>query len=276
MTSAESSSRPRTGVLLVGHGTRDERGQREFVATVEQIAAAAPEFLVRCCYLELVEPSVDVGIERLVAEGATTIVVAPLLLFAAGHAKRDVPRAIDAARARFPQVEFVQADHLGCHERLLELSAHRFEAAKRLVDTNDGGDDAEPRRSTGGCLWIVVGRGSLDATALEEMERFARLRAARTDVTDWRVCYLAMAKPTLAEMLAEAAELPYDRVVVQPHLLFAGELLGAIRLQVAERSRQQSWRDWRLCDHLGPDRAVADAVLSRVREAAGTRVESVS
>ncbi|MFO0906120.1 MAG: sirohydrochlorin chelatase [Pirellulales bacterium] len=254
---SEPSSSPSIGVLVVGHGTRDPRGQAEFLAAVQQIAAQASDQMVRPCYLELVEPGIDEGIDRLAAEGATTIVVAPLLLFAAGHAKRDVPRAVDAARLRHPQIHFVQAAHLGCHPRILELSDRRYRAASQVGSARGG-------RST---LWIVVGRGSLDREALAEMEHFAQLRMATTGADDYVVCYLAMAQPSLAETLAKNAEWRYDRVILQPHLLFHGELLETIRMQVDACSRQHDSIEWLLCGHLGPDVAVAEALAGRVREA---------
>ena len=46
-----------------------------------------------------------------------------------------------------------------------------------------------------------------------------------------------MAEPSFAETLSHVAELPYRRIVVQPHLLFSGELLADIGAKVAEMAR---------------------------------------
>ena len=255
----------RSGALLVGHGTRDAEGQREFLRTVAGVAASLPEVAVQPCYLELVEPSIEQGIERLLEQAVSRIVVAPLLLFAAGHAKRDVPRAIDAARRRFPHVEFVQASHLGCHERLLELSAERYRQAERVGgatrDAGRGGKGADPDAT----LLIMVGRGSLDAEALRETRRFVDLRRERTPVAMARTCFLALAQPSLAETLAEAGGLAYDAIVVQPHLLFSGELLTTVRRQVEEASDRFPWHEWRLCRHLGAEPEVVAAVVARLQ-----------
>ena len=257
------SSPPSIGVLVVGHGTRDPRGQAEFLSTVERLTERTPAMRVRPCYLELVEPGIDEGIDRLAEEGATTIVVAPLLLFAAGHAKRDVPRALEQARGRHPRITFLQAAHLGCHERILQLSDRRFRDARRV-----GGRSGERLPRDGrSSLWIVVGRGSLEESALAEMERFAHLRAPAAGTDERVVCYLAMARPSFAETLAKSADGRYDRVIVQPHLLFHGELLETIRVQAEACSRQHDFVEWWLCENLGPDVEVAAALADRVSEA---------
>jgi len=257
---------PRTGYLLVGHGTRDTHGQAEFHATVALVAAACPDAIVQPCFLELVEPSISDAIARLAKAGVERVVVAPLLLFAAGHAKRDVPEAIDAADRRFPQMRFVQAAHLGCHEDLLELSARRFrDAAAVLEPSATAVVDAETLAAK--TLWIMVGRGSLDAEATTEFERFTELRRGRTPVAAAWNAYLAMAKPSLREVLARAEAAEYARIVVQPHLLFSGELLVAARDLVRGSARQTPDREWRFASHLGPDNLVAAALVGRCREA---------
>jgi sirohydrochlorin cobaltochelatase len=257
---------PRLGYLIVGHGTRDGVGQAEFHATVVKIAAASPHVLVQPCFLELVEPTIPAAIERVVAAGVEQIVVAPLLLFAAGHAKRDVPEAIEAARHRFPHVRFVQADHLGCHAALLELSARRFLDAQPVLGANTG-HIGDPRSTPGGTLWVMVGRGSLDAEATAECERFKQLRQARTPVADAWNGYLAMAKPTLREILARVEAADYARIVVQPHLLFSGELLVTARELVRAAAERTPDKQWFWAEHLGPADQVAAAVVDRCRQA---------
>jgi sirohydrochlorin cobaltochelatase len=253
------------GYLIVGHGTRDLTGQSEFHSVVSRVAQLCPSVNVRSGFLELVEPSISDAIDGLVGDGVTHIVVAPLLLFAAGHAKRDVPEAVEAARQRYPTVSFAQADHLGCHTALMELSARRFFDAQSLRPTTASLPQpiSQPERT----LWVMVGRGSLDAEATAEFERFTQMRRAWTPIAEVWNAYLAMAKPTLREVLALAESAEYARVVVQPHLLFAGELLLTARELVQASADRTPDREWLWSSHLGPAEQVAVAVVDRCREA---------
>ena len=89
-----------TGLLLVGHGTRSRQGEGEFLEVAEQVSRRLTGVCVEPACLELTELTIPQGVSRLVERGARQIVVVPLLLFAAGHAKRDIPAAAEAAALR--------------------------------------------------------------------------------------------------------------------------------------------------------------------------------
>lgn len=247
----------RTGLLVIGHGTRSAAGLAEFQETVAMVAQLLPHVAVQPCYIELASPTIDRGIEMLVARGVERIVALPLLLFAAGHAKDDIPAALATAAESYPAVEFVLAEHLGCHDRLLALSSRRFEEALHGQEEVAASDT----------LWLMVGRGARDAGALEEMEAFVRKRLRWTPVGQVRVAYLAMAEPHLGDVLPEVAELRFRRVVVQPHLLFHGDLLATVSAAVREVAARWPQQQWLLAPHLGAADLLAEAVVDRFFEA---------
>ncbi len=186
-------------------------------------------------------------------------------------------------------IDYVGA--LECHEKIVELSARRYEEA---LTGRTAVDPAET-------LLILVGRGSSDTEAIGAMKRFAELRAQRTPVGKADVCFVAMAKPTLDEMLERAARSDFRRIVVQPHLLFAGEVLeeiggrwsvvsgqdaggrnqwagvsdqepkvegnGECGMGNAEwENRTRSDKEWILTGHFGASELVAEAVVEMVRQ----------
>ncbi len=112
----------------------------------------------------------------------------------------------------------------------------------------------------------MVGRGSHDAEATAEMQRFVALRAAETPLEATELGFVAMAEPRLEEVLKDAADHAARRIVVQPHLLFGGVLLDRIGQMVAQQARQRPDKDWLTTAHLGPSHLVARAILSRARQ----------
>lgn len=246
-------SRRKHGLLLVGHGTRSHAGQAEFLQVAEAIAQLRPEWAIEPCFLELATPSIGQGLDRLMAHQIEALTVAPLLLFAAGHAKRDIPQAIEQALASRRPVKYRQTGPLGCHEAILELSARRYREAI-------AGLEPVPAEET---ALLMVGRGSRDETASAEMRRLANLRAARTPVARVETCFYAMARPSLEETLPRLADLGYRRIVVQPHLLFEGELLAAMRRQIEEMARRHPAQQWPVTAPLGPAPHVARALVDR-------------
>jgi len=122
-------------VLVIAHGSRApgtvdaHRALCDLVADHLEAAVVAPAFL------EMNEPSIPEAIDAAVAEGADTVVLVPHFLHAGNHTRRDLPAALDAARARHPGVDLRLAEHLGADERIVAV----------LVDrTRDALSDPDP------------------------------------------------------------------------------------------------------------------------------------
>jgi sirohydrochlorin cobaltochelatase len=251
-------SQRETGLLLVGHGSREQVGRDEFLATVRLVAQWAGGAPVEACFLEFATPTIADGFQALMERptaGRTVrrVVVVPVLLFSAGHAQRDIPAAVTAAANEYPEIDVVQTEHLGCHAEILALSNLRYDEALAA---------AAPANAENTAL-VMVGRGSHDADATAEMLRFAQLRWQQTPVAQMATGFVAMAEPKLQEVLDQAATWGVRRVVVQPHLLFGGVLLDRIRDLVARQAQLHPRIEWLLTEHLGPAPHVARAVISR-------------
>lgn len=242
------------GLLLVGHGTRDQRGQAEFLSLAAAVAARTGGIAVQPAFLELVRPGVEQGLRLLARSHVQHVVIQPLMLFAAGHVKRDLPSAVQAA-AQPMHVELMP--HLGCHPALVRLSVERF------VQASGGLDDSEARET----LTILVGRGTSDADGQAEFVRFAQLRCAACPTGGFEHCFVAAAEPGLEAMLLQASTWHYKRVVVQPHLLFRGEVYDSIAHAVERVRRAAPQKQWLLAPHLGPDLVLAEMMAERALRA---------
>jgi sirohydrochlorin cobaltochelatase len=223
------------------------------------VATLAPSTIVEGCFLELVEPDLLGGVERAIRRGAQRLAVVPLLLVSAGHAKRDIPRLVAAAAAQFPDATIEQRPHLGSHAAIAELAQRRHEQAL-------SGQRNLPSNET---LLLVVGRGTKDEQANAALCTFARQRGQRTGAGWVETCFLAMTEPLLERALDLLTPLELRRIVVEPHLLFQGELLDRIRAMVAAAATRWTAREFIVAERLGPDPTLAAAIL----ELAGLRLE---
>lgn len=271
------------GLLLVGHGARGEAGRQEFHQFHRLLVERLGDLPVEPCFLELAEPTIDTGLERLVERGARRIIVAPLLLFAARHAKDDIPAAVAIALANLNQQRsnidqarvLFQTAPLACHEKLLQLSELRYREARPLglsekrssgcLETEIANLESQQRRM-GETTLVLVGRGSSDPDALAEMRRFAELRGERLPGVSVEVCFHALADPTCPAMLERVARSSARRVIVQPHVLFSGDVMQGIFESALDCSRIRDSNDktplqmWEICDPLGPHALLADAL----------------
>jgi sirohydrochlorin ferrochelatase len=249
-----------TGLLLIGHGTRSAAGRSEFEHTTAMLRHRLPETPVEFAYLELCEPTIGAAFAQLASTGVRRIIAVPVLLLAAAHARQDIPRQLAAAAARFPRIALTQVPHLGCHEAMLQLSAQRF---KQSLAPLDRGGDEEIARAT---ALLMVGRGSSDPDAIAELHRFVELRVVQTPVAHVLTCFLAVARPSLDEAIEQMAAAEAAQIVVQPHLLYQGDLLERLRDTVAAAQRHHPAKRWSLAAHLGPDVLLIEAVLARIAD----------
>ena len=84
-------------LVALAHGSRDPRSAATIKALIDEVRAMRPDLKVEPAFLELSKPSFTTVVDRLVKAGHDEIVVVPLLLTDAYHAKVDVPSAIAAA-----------------------------------------------------------------------------------------------------------------------------------------------------------------------------------
>jgi sirohydrochlorin cobaltochelatase len=254
---SESSSRlgeDHVGVLVVGHGTRDAAGIAEFHEVVRRLTDRQAPRPVEAGFLELAEPTIAAAVDRLLERGVRRMVVAPLVLFAAGHAKRDIPDAVAAAVGGAGDLTWTQTAPLGLHPQIIELSEWRYDEAVAGL----------PPVAPSDAMLIVVGRGSSDPQAVAETHELARRRAARRPLGRVVTAFTAMSEPLLENVLREAASLPFRQVIVQPHLLFAGELVERVRRRTTEIAESASEKVWHAAPHLGPHALVIDVLVSEI------------
>lgn len=229
-------------LLLVAHGSRDPRS----AATVRRLAAVvgerAPGLVVRVAFLDLSEPSVPDALAELHGQGHRSVIVVPLLLGSAYHARVDLPALIAEAHERCPGLAVTVSDVLGPDPVLQSLAALR--AAEQLdadetagvVLTGVGSSDAKANAAVAGIAAAWRGQG-----------RFAHVTHA-----------FATCRPSVESAVARLRTAGASRIVLAPWFLAPGLLLD----QAAGEARRVA-DDVRVAAPLGAHPSVAEVVLAR-------------
>ncbi|MBD2634128.1 sirohydrochlorin chelatase [Limnothrix sp. FACHB-881] len=204
-------------LLLIGHGTRDDDGRRTFMEFVEAFAAYDTSRPVVPCFLELTEPSIQEGVDRMVAMGYQEMTALPVLLFAARHNKFDVTNELDRARARHPGLKFHYGRHFGVADRLVELWRSRLDELDRQSEI--------PRDES---VLLFVGRGASDPDANGDAYKLARVLWEGSGFKGLELCFSGITHPRLDAGWERAWTWNPKRVVVLPHFLFTGALMKRI------------------------------------------------
>ena len=130
-TRGRKDAEVRTGLLLIGHGSRATDATRVLAEVAAALRRHFRRFIVEAAFLELNQPDVATGIDQLVAQGAARILFVPYSPYLDGQVGRELPEHIGAAKARHPGLEIRIAPHLGYDARLVEVCADRITRALR-------------------------------------------------------------------------------------------------------------------------------------------------
>src|SRR5689334_21896188 len=113
-----------TGFVVFAHGSRVE-GANQAVRDVAARLAATDNRLVEPAFLELGEPDLNGATGRLLARGASRVVVIPYFLTLGTHMQRDLSRLAKHASESHGNVPMQVTSPLDRHPALLEALLDR-------------------------------------------------------------------------------------------------------------------------------------------------------
>jgi sirohydrochlorin ferrochelatase len=154
-------------LVALAHGSRDPRSAETIKALVDEVRGLRPDLRIEPAFLDLCKPAFPVVVDRLVRAGYDEIVVVPLLLTEAYHAKVDVPEAITEATDRHDNLRIRATHVLGLEAAFLEVLDRRLRSA--LSEARVRELDA----------LVLAAAGSSDALANQAVARLARMWGAR-------------------------------------------------------------------------------------------------
>jgi sirohydrochlorin cobaltochelatase len=206
------------GVMLCGHGSRDEQAVAQFAKLSEALKARLPQYPVEYGYLEFAKPILRNGLDSLRDQAVTRVLAVPGMLFAAGHAKNDIPSVLNTyAKANGIQIDY--GKELGIDPKMLKAAADRIQEA-----IDDAGDHIS-RHET---LLVVVGRGASDPDANSNASKITRMLWEGFGFGWAETAYSGVTFPLVEPALEHAVKLGFKRIIVFPYFLFTGILIKRI------------------------------------------------
>ena len=246
----------RTGVMICGHGSRDEAAVAQFASLAHTIRKRLSPVPVEYGYLEFAKPVISDGLDRLAAAGVKDILAVPGMLFAAGHAKNDIPSVLNTYAARTPGLDIRYGRELGIDPRMLEAAAGRIEEALAPLAP-------VARHDT---LVVVVGRGASDPDANSNVAKVMRLLWEGLGFGWGETAYSGVTFPLVEPALRHAVRLGFRRVVVFPYFLFTGVLVKRIYEAADRVAADHPDVEFVNAPYLGNHERVADTMIARIGE----------
>jgi len=248
---------PGTGVMLCGHGSRNQRAVEEFAALTDALRERLPGIPLDYGYLEFANPVIHAGLDNLRGQGVRHVLALPGMLFAAGHAKNDIPSVLKTYEAAHPGLRITYGRELGVDLKMLRAASDRIEEGLRTSPREI------PREET---LLHVVGRGSSDPDANSNVAKIMRMLWEGMGFGWGEMAYSGVTFPLVAPALDHAARLGYRRIVVFPYFLFTGVLVKRIYDAADEAQAKYPNIEILQAPYLDDHPLILDTFLDRIRE----------
>jgi sirohydrochlorin ferrochelatase len=230
------------GIVYIGHGSRSQEGNEQFIHFVQSVIKERSENIQKIGFLELTTPTVQDAITEAILDGATEVLIVPVLLFAAAHYKRDVPFEIEQIQKRYPHITFSVVPPFSTHPLMIELVIKRIHEAM----------------PTQGSEILLVGRGSSDSQPIHELQEIGSAVEQKIGMPV-SCSFLAKGAPSFTEELNGIAS-SAQHVYVMPYLLFTGLLLRKIERHA------HTYTNVTTCNCLQFDPYMKSALLERMEE----------
>jgi sirohydrochlorin cobaltochelatase len=252
------------GVMVCGHGSRNRLAVEEFAALAHQLQHRLGAVPVEFGYLEFARPILRDGLDRLRERGVRHVLAVPAMLFAAGHAKNDIPSVLNTYAAE-TGLRIDYGRELGVDLKMIQAAGARIRACLERADREAAvaGRESVPLHDT---LLVVVGRGSSDPDANANVAKVTRMLVEGFGFGWGETLYSGVTFPLVEPGLRQVVKLGHRRIVVFPYFLFSGVLVSRIVQHSLRVAADHPAVEFLQASYLGDHPLVLDTFGERVDE----------
>ncbi len=247
------------GIMICGHGSRDKDAEREFGLVAKGLKERFPDLPVEYGFLEFSAPNIHMGLNSLLDQGVEEIYAVPGMLFAATHAKNDIPSVLTTYEEKNSGLQVTYGRELGLQDDMIDAFQARIYESLGL-------DPENPPENLYDTMLVVVGRGTSDTSANAEAAKLTRIVNENMGFGWADTVYSGVTYPSVGVGLEKLMKLGYKRIVVAPYFLFTGRLIKRIQGYVNQVAQANPEIEFINTPYLSDHPKVIDAFQHRVEE----------
>ncbi len=116
----------KTGVILLGHGSKLAGASQAMLDLVKQINEQGKWAFVEPAFLQFECPILSESINKLAHAGVEKIVIATFFLLEGNHMQRDIPEQVEHEAKRHKGIQFAYTAALGHHPQMADIVLDRI------------------------------------------------------------------------------------------------------------------------------------------------------
>lgn len=248
-----------SGVLICGHGSRAKIAEEEFSQLAAGLKQRHPSLKIEYGFLEYSAPNIHTALDRLLAQGVTTIHAVPGMLFAATHAKNDIPSVLTTYQEKHPQLTIKYGVELGLHDEMILAFQQRILDAMGYKNIPAVGELYDT-------MLVVVGRGTSVVDANADAAKLTRIACENLGFGWSETVYSGVTFPSVGRGLEMALKLGFKKIVVAPYFLFGGKLIDRIYNYIDKVANENSDVEFMKADYLRAQDHVINTFELRIDE----------
>jgi precorrin-8X/cobalt-precorrin-8 methylmutase len=241
-------------LLVIDRGSREPEVKQELEEMCRIAKKRAEYDMASYCFLEVVPPFIEEGIQRCVDSGADQITVMPYFLYPGMKLKDAVKKTAQLVGQRGPRIAI--AKPLSYHSLMAELIRERV---------NELREERNLAIPDGECDLLLIGHGSSDKNAHDAFIHTAN--AVGSHYRQVHHCFLELDRPSIDEGIDSAILGKPKVILMMPYFLHKGAHIKRDVIQEIESAlRKHNFKDAYLSRHLGVDEKLVDLILERTSE----------
>ncbi len=250
-----SNHQDRLGVLVCGHGSRNRLALEEFEHLCLKLRSRFEGIPLEYGFLEFARPTLTNALDQLKSNSVNKVIAVPAMLFAAGHAKNDIPSLLNKY-SRENQIDIQYGRELGVNNYMINAASERIKETIRLA----------PKVSLSDTLLAVIGRGSSDPDANSNVSKITRVLVEGFGFGWGETLYSGVTFPLVEPGLRHIVRLGFKRIIVFPYFLFSGVLVSRIKHHSQKVSEEYPDIEFLNAGYLSDQSFVIDTFEERIFE----------
>ena len=244
----------RRALLLIGRGSREEEVKEELRYICEKVKLKGNYHFSDYCFLEVVPPYIEEGINRCLSQNVDALTIVPYFLYPGRKVKAAVNTAIKLQAET--NIKFTISRPMSLHKSLIKIVDEKISTVlkKNKIDIPKYRVDI-----------LLIGHGSKDPNARMSLKYVSEgledlYRAVK-------YCFLEIEEPNIKQGIEMSTKDNPTLLVVVPYFLHKGaHVKRDIHEDLDPAIASSGVRNILLSEHLGTDDIMIDLVLERARE----------